>query len=152
VPTAAYKRCFNCRAEKRLEEFHRNRNKPIGRTNQCKTCKREYDARYYSNEEARARSLERVRLWKAANPERIRQNRIQREYGLTPEEQEEFFARNCEICGGRGVGREELHVDHCHETGKVRGALCGPCNRGIGSLGDDPERVRAALAYLERHQ
>ncbi len=42
-----------------------------------------------------------------------------------------------------------LVVDHCHDTGKVRGLLCHNCNRGIGLLQDDPEIVRIALKYLE---
>ena len=33
-----------------------------------------------------------------------------------------------------------LSVDHCHETGKVRGLLCHRCNTAIGLLRDDPER------------
>lgn len=41
-----------------------------------------------------------------------------------------------------------MHVDHCHSTGQVRGILCGPCNRGIGNLDDDPERCIAAAEYL----
>lgn len=63
----------------------------------------------------------------------------------------------CEICGrtpqeanpgGRYV---RLSLDHCHDTGALRGFLCGPCNTGLGILGDDPDRVRAALEYMLRH-
>lgn len=43
-----------------------------------------------------------------------------------------------------------LSLDHCHETGKLRGFLCGPCNAGLGQLGDTVERVRAAVHYLAR--
>jgi len=42
-----------------------------------------------------------------------------------------------------------VHVDHCHETGRVRGVLCFNCNSAIGKLGDDPDAVRRAAAYLE---
>jgi hypothetical protein len=44
------------------------------------------------------------------------------------------------------VGR--VVVDHCHETGAMRGFLCAPCNRGIGSLGDTRETLQRALGYL----
>lgn len=39
-------------------------------------------------------------------------------------------------------------VDHCHDTGKVRGLLCNNCNMGIGLLGDTVKSIEAALCYL----
>jgi hypothetical protein len=54
----------------------------------------------------------------------------------------------CYICGGVNQSGRFLAVDHDHETGEVRGLLCDGCNRGIGFLGDDPERLRRAAAYL----
>lgn len=41
-----------------------------------------------------------------------------------------------------------LQVDHNHKTGEVRGMLCGPCNRAVGLLKDDPERMAALIHYL----
>ncbi|MGW4159353.1 endonuclease domain-containing protein [Streptomyces sp. NPDC004788] len=53
--------------------------------------------------------------------------------------------------GLRGSCRKApaAHVDHCHETGRVRGVVCFNCNSAIGKLGDDPDVLRRAIAYLE---
>ncbi|WP_327135523.1 endonuclease VII domain-containing protein [Streptomyces sp. NBC_01343] len=42
-----------------------------------------------------------------------------------------------------------VHVDHCHETGRVRGVLCLNCNMGLGLLKENPDRIRRAIQYLE---
>lgn len=55
----------------------------------------------------------------------------------------------CGICGAVR-GKRNHALDHCHETQKLRGVLCGRCNTGLGMFGDDPARLRAAAAYLER--
>ncbi|WP_373431382.1 endonuclease domain-containing protein [Streptomyces sp. B3I7] len=62
----------------------------------------------------------------------------------------------CELCGrtpeeaNPGGRFARLSLDHCHKTGALRGFLCGPCNTGLGQLGDSAERMRAALKYLRR--
>ncbi|MEE1740837.1 endonuclease domain-containing protein [Streptomyces sp. BE147] len=40
-------------------------------------------------------------------------------------------------------------VDHRHGAGRVRGVMCCNCNSAIGKLGDDPDTLRRAIAYLE---
>lgn len=42
-----------------------------------------------------------------------------------------------------------LHVDHNHVTNEVRGLLCGECNKGIGSLKENPTILRNAAEYIE---
>lgn len=38
--------CRECKIEKSLDEFHRDRNKKHGRHNICKKCRKEYDKKY----------------------------------------------------------------------------------------------------------
>jgi hypothetical protein len=42
-----------------------------------------------------------------------------------------------------------LSIDHCHETGKVRGLLCDACNTGIGRFSDQVDLLQKAIDYLE---
>jgi hypothetical protein len=55
----------------------------------------------------------------------------------------------CAICGG-GPTAKNFHVDHCHESGRIRGLLCSKCNTAIGQLQDDPEICERAAEYLRR--
>ena len=77
---------------------------------------------------------------------RVLRRRLRR-YGLTVDAYDDLVKRY----GGRcGICRKsaELHIDHDHKTGKIRGLLCGSCNRGIGLFGDSPIQLRAAILYL----
>jgi hypothetical protein len=45
-----------------------------------------------------------------------------------------------------------LSVDHCHDTGEVRGLLCNSCNRAIGMLGHSVSTLEEAIGYLTRYK
>lgn len=49
-------------------------------------------------------------------------------------------------------GGQKTCVDHCHQTGAMRGLLCARCNISIGSLGDCPATLRRLADYLDAHQ
>jgi hypothetical protein len=74
-------------------------------------------------------------------------------YGLTLDEYDALVARQnglCAICGEppiKGRGRR-LVVDHDHQSGRIRGLLCGACNVAIGYLREDPLLFDRAKAYL----
>ncbi len=95
--------------------------------------------------------------WNKANPKSRQLSnlkaRIKRQYGITYEEYERRFeATNgkCEICEEaleRGRGKHAL--DHCHETGQLRGFLCSKCNMGLGFFRDNPELLITAAKYLQ---
>lgn len=100
---------------------------------------------------------QRRRVATAPDPDKIRKRyRAEqlKKYGLT----EAGFAQllkhcngKCQICSEPPTkGRwPQLHIDHDHSSGRVRGLLCSNCNVGIGMLRDDPERLRRAAEYLE---
>ena len=79
--------------------------------------------------------------------------------GCTPKKYQELYELQngkCSICK-TDVGHVSsdgkkcrLAVDHCHETMKIRGLLCGACNRGMGLLKE--HNIQAALEYLKQHQ
>ena len=43
---------------------------------------------------------------------------------------------------------KNLHVDHCHTTGKIRGLLCHRCNTGLGLFKDSTYNLQSAIDYL----
>lgn len=82
----------------------------------------------------------------------VQANHYWRLYRLTPAQVREMRAGGCAICGrpealDRG-GRSTLHIDHCHQTGVVRGVLCLSCNISLGHFKHDPELLRRAIDYL----
>ncbi len=74
-----------------------------------------------------------------------------KKYGLTGNDYINMLIAcdgKCEICGGSDRDRL-LAVDHCHETGRVRGLLCGNCNHSLGKVKDNPSTLRKMADYLE---
>lgn len=141
--------CPACETEKPVEEFPLDASRPTGRHTYCAPCK----AR--KMREANAR-------WRRKNPEAARRSNrrrlLRKKYGISLEEYEallEAQGGGCGICGAPDplldpeAPKVAFAVDHCHETGKVRGVLCAPCNLGLGHFRDDPSRLRAAVAYLD---
>ena len=89
------------------------------------------------------------RRW-ASNPQ-YREKARARRYGLTWQTYQAILARQGQACAICGTAERPLCIDHCHASGKVRGLLCGPCNRGLGCYRDGPNLLRAAAAYLDEN-
>jgi len=54
----------------------------------------------------------------------------------------------CAICGVHFL-LTKPHLDHCHDTGKTRGALCRLCNHGLGCFRDNIQFLENAISYLQ---
>lgn len=95
--------------------------------------------------------------------------RYWKQYGMSRDEVLELWeanGRTCPICGNplskpEPVARSESHgkprskdapvVDHDHDSGAVRDLVCYGCNTGLGMFRDDPDVMRNAAAYINRH-
>ena len=85
--------------------------------------------------------------------DRTRTYKLISKYGITEDDYLEMCEQQnhkCKICG---TDSEELNrslaVDHCHNTGVVRGLLCQKCNIGIGHFNDDIQLLAKAIQYLQ---
>ncbi len=136
--------CSHCRQAKTLDEYYVTKKK-------LKSGKIKNTPRYICK--ACDRKAKRARDKRTPN-ERANKHLLDK-YGITLEEKREMIKNQnckCDICP-QSLSVDDLsksHVDHCHETGIVRGILCSNCNRGIGHLQHDTQILRSAIRYLER--
>lgn len=134
--------CTTCQETKPLTDYYKNNRRRDGYNTQCKSCLDAYKASWVKNDEV--------------NIKNKRENsRLLKRYGISSDDYMKLLKDQdytCAICNctpeqGRG-NTNRLSVDHCHETGKVRGLLCQKCNTGLGLLGDNKEGLQKALDYL----
>lgn len=101
---------------------------------------------------------ERMRTLRIEDPLKIMDSKLRSTYGISLEQFEElerFQKHGCAICQKpeRMMARGKicrLAVDHCHESGEVRGLLCSNCNNGLGRFQHDLQLLERALEYLKK--
>lgn len=98
--------------------------------------------------------------YRASKREEFVHKERERKFGVSRQKYAELFHAQdgcCAICkqpetATRNGKVKTLAVDHCHETGVVRGLLCVACNTDIGKFMDDRVRLLSAVRYLDKHQ
>jgi hypothetical protein len=88
------------------------------------------------------------RTYNAGRKEKLRESLWKRKYGITRADYDGMLASqggHCAVCpktepGGRG---KYFHVDHDHQTGKIRGLLCFEHNTALRNM----DQMRALMAY-----
>lgn len=169
------KRCTKCGG---AGPFYRDRAATDGLQSRCKACRnaivREWKERHPEETKAitqreRDKNREgykaRKRTWSKKSRAKARAAARKWAYGVTAEQVRMMLEAQhhaCAICGlhirdsaegdgRRGARSDSVHLDHDHQSGRVRGLLCHGCNTGLGMLRDNPEVLRKAIRYLETH-
>lgn len=141
------KECKSCGEQKPLSQYNKLHISADGLAYKCRPCaKKEY--RSYR----KGMSSEELHLLD-------RERNLRKKFGIGIQEYDEMLEKQggvCAICNEEEVtvrqGRvQSLSVDHCHETGNIRGLLCNSCNRALGKFKDSIEHLLAAASYLEEH-
>jgi nitrate reductase cytochrome c-type subunit len=107
---------------------------------------------YYQRPEVKEKKRKASKLQK--NVEMRRNWGYKKDFGISIEEYEVMYIKQnglCLICKQEETNRR-LSVDHCHETGVVRGLLCGNCNRGLGLFKDNENSLFRALDYIKSYK
>lgn len=96
-----------------------------------------------------------MKVWRAENVEKRRDYMLRWAQGATyASKMERLRAQGnvCAICKTDAPDGRGWHQDHCHQTKRQRGVLCGLCNGALGLAKDDPKLLRRMAAYLEQHR
>lgn len=129
--------CKICKIEKNESDFYANRK-------ECKDCKNAA-----------------AKQWRKDNPEnvekhlkRMRERAKERKYKITQLEFDKLLKdqkNKCAICSNKFKNSKDTHIDHCHNSSKVRGLLCNGCNIALGQFQDNIQFMENSIKYLENH-
>ena len=166
------KTCSQCKKDLHVAAFGKLKKQKDGLNPLCKQCARAYFSKYrircaaeltlyHKNYRTKnsARMKQATKDWKCTNHGSEVAAARYYTFNVTQEQFEDMVTEQdglCAICGKpewviyRGKIRS-LCIDHNHITGKIRRLLCNTCNRVLGLMGDDPERLRKAASYLEMY-
>lgn len=174
--TGSTNRCKQCWCVYQLKYYHEHKgpSKRKPAATHCKTCGDPLtDANRASTKNmCRPCWARYMRDWNRDNREHVREyhrthhdpakakaNMLMWKYQLSMDQYGEMLAKQggvCAICGQverqihpRSKRQRALAVDHDSTTEAIRGLLCNDCNRGIGLLGHDVDRLVAAIVYLQ---
>lgn len=143
--TVKGRECLCCHKIKPWSDFRKSSQGFKGYTAICKCCARRKNKMYRD-------SL-------PYKPSKQKDAYLKTQYGITWNEYLSLHKKQkskCAICGkhlqrmarSKASKHKTAAVDHCHTTGRVRGLLCGNCNRGLGLLHHNTKLFKKAVRYL----
>lgn len=132
--------CTRCNTTLPESRFYKKKRTKDGLTRECDTC--------LIAASRKGRQERRDRVGEAEWKRIKKQHCLKANYGISLETYEALAEEQYYCCAICQKKTDNLCVDHCHETGRVRGLLCHKCNVGLGHFSDDPLVIERALKYL----
>jgi hypothetical protein len=146
--------CNKCGETKLVESFPKRKDYKDGRLNTCKSCESQRKKKY------------------EYTPDQWKGYRLKKKFGITLDDYANMLEKQnhrCAICqthiddyvsqceGSESVyaqrkSKQNFSVDHCHDTGKIRGLLCYNCNLMLGNAKDNSDLLLKAIEYLKQHK
>ena len=165
TPCVESQRCRSCNEIKLAAEFNRSSKNKSGLQHECKACTkaRKRSVSYavtlqekYCPDCAQTlpasdfpRDKKRVGGLRATCRECCAISNAASKYTIPVELSRELRGReNCDLCGAEYKSKSDINIDHCHQSGAVRGAICTCCNLMLGGARDCPEILMQAVRYL----
>lgn len=132
IEAASAEVCGKCGAPRTDDKLKRDRLRKHGRADWCSRC---YSRHATAVRNARVSSCNK-RDWN-----------LRSRYGISQKDVDAMISSQGGKCAICAADLKKYHVDHCHDTGLVRGVLCSFCNRSLPLIEDDVKHA-AALRYL----
>lgn len=142
------KECTCCKKTLTVDNFYIRKDRKDSYTAQCKKCTIVRNSGYRNQDHTKKYKAE----YYLKNKNKKLNNDLKK-YGLTLVDYENLLTEQnncCAICKTNPGKR--MSVDHCHETGKVRGLLCSACNFMLGHAKDSKDTLKQAIAYLLQYE
>lgn len=144
-----YKICKRCKRNKRLTQFTINKQKKDGYNIYCKECCKN-QGRNWRNKNTQYMK-EYKKTYREFNKKEIKDYTLRYRYGISLEDRNKMLSmqdNKCKICQ-KMESHQGFVVDHCHKSKKIRGLLCGRCNRTLGMVKDDINLLGSMIEYLK---
>jgi len=153
-----YKYCPDCSRELLRERFAGNSARSDGLASICNSCDNDRVNQWYDKNKITI-NAKRRKHYTDDKAIKARNGYLLRTYGISLDNYYKLLSDQNDVCAicdkpekvidSKTKRIKVLSVDHCHDTGRVRGLLCYRCNHLIGCLGDNEESFTKILNYLK---
>lgn len=147
--------CGICNSEKRLILLKSGKDKLV-----CDKCAKERSSIW--QKQNKDKTNKKNRKWDIKNLDKkkivSRISKLKKTYGLSLETYNFMLNEQnhkCKICNKPEIQKSNngtiwsLSVDHCHNTGEIRGLLCSKCNVGLSKFEENIDFFNNAIKYLQ---